>query len=191
MAFNQRFAGLRLREQGVDIDQFEKDFLTAHNLYRKQHGSPPLQLSRELCKSAQKWADHLLSIRTLKHSNTDHGENLYYKYSSSTKELPGREPVDNWYSEIKNYNFSQPGFGGNTVKPSIHLLTISLYGHISYGITGEVTAHSSQLRFMGNVDEDNGIPPAPEDPRTISSLLRKIVNKMLFKYKQRPNEKHV
>ncbi|MEE6504714.1 hypothetical protein FKM82_005310 [Ascaphus truei] len=114
MAFNQRFAGLRLREQGADLNQFEKDFLAAHNTYRKQHGVPPLQLSRELCRSAQKWADNLLSIRTLKHSGTEYGENLFYKYSSSARELAGHVPVESWYSEIKNYNFSNPGFGGNT-----------------------------------------------------------------------------
>uniref|UniRef100_A0A8C5R882 SCP domain-containing protein n=1 Tax=Leptobrachium leishanense TaxID=445787 RepID=A0A8C5R882_9ANUR len=92
------------------VAKFEEDFLAAHNAYRKQHGAPPLRLSRELCQSAQKWADHLLSLRSLKHSGTDHGENLFYKYSSSTKELP----VDSWYSEIKNYNFGNPGFAGNT-----------------------------------------------------------------------------
>ncbi|CAI9612528.1 unnamed protein product, partial [Staurois parvus] len=94
--------------------QFEEDFLSAHNKYRKLHGSPPLQLSRDLCKSAQKWADHLLSIRTLQHSNTDLGENLYYKSSSNARDLPGNEPVDSWYKEIENYNFSRPGFSSNT-----------------------------------------------------------------------------
>ncbi|XP_029468794.1 uncharacterized protein LOC115097266 isoform X2 [Rhinatrema bivittatum] len=114
MAFMKKFAGLHLRDQGGSCSQFEKDFLTAHNTYRKQHGAPALQLSRDLCKSAQKWADHLLSIQTLQHSGTDQGENLFYKYSSSAREMPGQEPVDSWYNEVKNYNFSRPGFHGNT-----------------------------------------------------------------------------
>nr|XP_033817962.1 uncharacterized protein LOC117368424 [Geotrypetes seraphini] len=114
MAFSKKFAGLRLRDQGDSWNQFEKDFLTSHNTYRKQHGAPALELSRVLCQSAQKWADHLLSIQTLQHSSTDHGENLFYKYSSSTCKMPGQEPVDSWYNEIKNYNFSRPGFSGNT-----------------------------------------------------------------------------
>ncbi|XP_053328941.1 Golgi-associated plant pathogenesis-related protein 1 isoform X2 [Spea bombifrons] len=114
MTFNQRFAGLRLQDQGVNLKKFEEDFLSAHNSYRKKHGAPPLRLNPGLCQSAQKWADHLLSIRSLQHSNSNHGENLFYKYSSRAKELPGHEPVDSWYSEIKNYNFSKPGFGGNT-----------------------------------------------------------------------------
>uniref|UniRef100_A0A8C5R9C6 SCP domain-containing protein n=1 Tax=Leptobrachium leishanense TaxID=445787 RepID=A0A8C5R9C6_9ANUR len=66
--------------------KFEEDFLAAHNAYRKQHGAPPLRLSRELCQSAQKWV----------------------------RGKTGNEPVDSWYSEIKNYNFGNPGFAGNT-----------------------------------------------------------------------------
>ncbi|KAM3910853.1 uncharacterized protein RB166_019653 isoform 2-T5 [Leptodactylus fuscus] len=114
MAFSKRFAGLKLQEQGIDIKQFEQDFVAAHNKYRALHGSPPLQLNRDLCSSAQKWADHLLSIRTLQHSNSKCGENLYYRSSSSPKDLAGNEPVDSWYSEIKNYDFSNPGFSSNT-----------------------------------------------------------------------------
>ncbi|KAM4662523.1 uncharacterized protein O3C94_011005 isoform 2-T2 [Discoglossus pictus] len=104
----------RRRARGAEESQFEKDFVATHNTYRKKHGAAPLRLNRDLCRSAQEWADHLLSIRTLKHSGTDHGENLYYKYSSSAKELPGNEPVDSWYDEIKNYDFGRPGFRSNT-----------------------------------------------------------------------------
>ncbi|KAG8447382.1 hypothetical protein GDO86_014740, partial [Hymenochirus boettgeri] len=104
----------RRAPRGVEATQFEQDFLSAHNTYRRKHGASPLQLNRDLCQSAQEWANHLLSIRTLKHSRGDTGENLYYKYSSSTKELPGYEPVDSWYDEIKNYDFGRPGFRSNT-----------------------------------------------------------------------------
>ncbi|KAJ8346421.1 hypothetical protein SKAU_G00278220 [Synaphobranchus kaupii] len=93
---------------------FEKEFVDTHNAYRRKHGAPPLRLSRDLCKSAQSWAEHLLSIKTLKHSNTSNGENLYYAWSSAQKSLTGKEAVDNWYSEIKDYNFSKPGFRSNT-----------------------------------------------------------------------------
>ncbi|XP_053551404.1 Golgi-associated plant pathogenesis-related protein 1-like [Bombina bombina] len=92
--------------------QFETDFLSMHNAYRKRHGSPPLQLSRELCNSAQRWANYLLSIRTMKHSKWGYGENIYY--CSGHKELKGRKPVDRWYDEIQYYNYSRPGFAMNT-----------------------------------------------------------------------------
>lgn len=91
--------------------------------------------------SAQAWADNLLSIRTLKHSNANTGENLYYTYNSSPQRLAGKycklvlllfislhclfhviiffpttgdKPVENWYNEIKNYNFQRPGFNSGT-----------------------------------------------------------------------------
>ncbi|XP_018084491.1 GLI pathogenesis-related 2 L homeolog isoform X2 [Xenopus laevis] len=99
---------------GAEESEFEQDFVAAHNSYRRKHGAPPLQLSRDLCRSAQQWANHLLSIQTLKHSGGDTGENLYYKYSSNARELPGHEPVDKWYDEIEDYDFSRPGFRSNT-----------------------------------------------------------------------------
>ncbi|XP_056603219.1 uncharacterized protein glipr2 [Triplophysa dalaica] len=99
---------------GCPDRSFEIEFLQTHNSYRKIHGAPPLTINRNLCGSSQKWAEHLLSIRTLMHSNGDHGENVYYAWSSATKKLTGREAVESWYSEIKDYNFSRPGFSSKT-----------------------------------------------------------------------------
>uniref|UniRef100_A0A3B4D3X2 SCP domain-containing protein n=1 Tax=Pygocentrus nattereri TaxID=42514 RepID=A0A3B4D3X2_PYGNA len=93
---------------------FEREFLQIHNTYRKQHGAPPLTINHDLCRSAQAWAENLLSIKTLKHSKADYGENLYYTWSSVPKTLTGREAVDSWYSEIKDYNFKKPGFTSGT-----------------------------------------------------------------------------
>ncbi|KAI4875777.1 hypothetical protein NFI96_024292 [Prochilodus magdalenae] len=125
----------------VNNSSFEKEFLQTHNTYRKQHGAPPLTVNQDLCRSAQAWAEHLLSIKTLKHSQAEYGENLYYAWSSGPKTLtgkrtvvyllslsplyvsnlfyeclfcPGREAVDSWYSEIKDYNFKRPGFTSGT-----------------------------------------------------------------------------
>ncbi|KAM6965253.1 Golgi-associated plant pathogenesis-related protein 1 [Aplochiton taeniatus] len=50
----------------------------------------------------------------MQHSDTKNGENIHYSWSSAPKALTGQEPVDNWYSEIKDYSWSQPGFSGNT-----------------------------------------------------------------------------
>ncbi|XP_051981285.1 uncharacterized protein LOC127642891 isoform X1 [Xyrauchen texanus] len=94
--------------------RFEAEFLQTHNAYRKKHGASPLGINKSLCRSAQEWADHLLSIKTLKHSNGEHGENVYYAWSSATKKLTGQEAVESWYSEIKDYNFSRPGFSSKT-----------------------------------------------------------------------------
>ncbi|XP_028828806.1 GLI pathogenesis-related 2 isoform X2 [Denticeps clupeoides] len=93
---------------------FEKEFLDAHNTYRQKHGAPPLTMSRELSRSAQKWAEKLLAAKILKHSDTDDGENLFYASSSSPKKYSGNEAVDKWYNEIEKYKFSRPGFQSGT-----------------------------------------------------------------------------
>ncbi|XP_046715760.1 protein PRY1-like [Silurus meridionalis] len=94
--------------------KFKANFLAKHNECRKKHGVPAVTISQDLCSSAQAWADHLLSTKALQHSKTNNGENLYYFRSSAPKALTGEEPVDSWYSEIKDYNFSKPGFQSNT-----------------------------------------------------------------------------
>ncbi|XP_043113550.1 Golgi-associated plant pathogenesis-related protein 1 [Puntigrus tetrazona] len=93
---------------------FKKEFLEAHNQYRKQHQAPELTYSAELCSAAQTWADHLLSIKSLGHSDTENGENVFYSFSSAKKTPKGNEAVDSWYSEIKDYKFSSPGHQQNT-----------------------------------------------------------------------------
>ncbi|XP_048876872.1 uncharacterized protein LOC125746656 [Brienomyrus brachyistius] len=94
---------------------FEQEFLEAHNAYRQDHGAPPLTLSRELCVSAQSWADHLLAIQMLKHNpQSDKGENIFCMQSSSPMKILGKQPVEKWYNEIKDYDFSRPGFTPNT-----------------------------------------------------------------------------
>jgi len=99
---------------------FKAEFLRTHNELRAKHGAPPMTMSDDLCQSAQAWADHLekinsnVSCMTLQHSDTKNGENIFFSSSSAPIKLTGKEAVDNWYSEIKDYNFSNPGFGSNT-----------------------------------------------------------------------------
>jgi Cysteine-rich secretory protein family len=55
-----------------------QEILTAHNHYRAEVGTPPLQWSDALAQSAQQWADHLASSHQLAHSGTGGvGENLW------------------------------------------------------------------------------------------------------------------
>ncbi|XP_073668199.1 uncharacterized protein [Paramisgurnus dabryanus] len=90
-------------------ESYKKVFLETHNQYRRKHQAPDLKMSEALCKSAQQWADHILSTKTLGHSDTDNGENVYYAFSSNPKPQTGKEAVDSWYSEIKDYNFGKSG----------------------------------------------------------------------------------
>ncbi|XP_030271976.1 Golgi-associated plant pathogenesis-related protein 1-like isoform X2 [Sparus aurata] len=93
---------------------FQQEFLATHNTLRKKHNTPPMVLDDELTASSQKWADHLLAINTLQHSTTDDGENVFTMSSSETLTLTGKEAVESWYSEIKDYDWGSPGFSGNT-----------------------------------------------------------------------------
>lgn len=42
-----------------DTKNFEKEALKAHNDYRALHGVPPLELSTDLCKFSNEWAQVL------------------------------------------------------------------------------------------------------------------------------------
>ncbi|XP_029294651.1 Golgi-associated plant pathogenesis-related protein 1-like [Cottoperca gobio] len=92
---------------------FQQEFLKAHNTYRTKHSAPLMTLNSEMSASAQKWADHL-ATSTMKHSGSQDGENIYNMWSSSTINLTGKEAVDSWYSEIKEYNWSTPGYNSKT-----------------------------------------------------------------------------
>ncbi|KAJ4942357.1 hypothetical protein JOQ06_012223 [Pogonophryne albipinna] len=76
---------------------FQKEFQETHNAYRAKHGAPQMTFNSEMCASAQKWADHLLSIGGMKHSETKDGENIYYMSSSAGSNPTGKEAVDSWY----------------------------------------------------------------------------------------------
>uniref|UniRef100_A0A673BUI9 SCP domain-containing protein n=1 Tax=Sphaeramia orbicularis TaxID=375764 RepID=A0A673BUI9_9TELE len=100
----------------MTYESFKKEFLDTHNAYRAKHSAPPVKYNEELNAAAQKWADHMLQINTLQHSDTKDGENVFSSWSSETLNPTGKEAVDSWYSEIKDYSWSNPGFSGNTGK---------------------------------------------------------------------------
>lgn len=93
---------------------FEAEVLETHNAYRRQHGAPSLRLDAGLCRESQEWANHLLSLRALQHSDTSYGENIWFKWSSDKTDATGEEIVESWYSESKDYDFKHPGFQSNT-----------------------------------------------------------------------------
>ena len=90
--------------------------LSRHNILRAAHGSPPLKLSDSLNEISQKYAEYLSKNEKFEHSSNKYngeplGENLFYAYGK----IPTGEMVsDDWYSEIKDYNFSNPGFKSGT-----------------------------------------------------------------------------
>uniref|UniRef100_A0AAR2M5Q2 SCP domain-containing protein n=1 Tax=Pygocentrus nattereri TaxID=42514 RepID=A0AAR2M5Q2_PYGNA len=93
------------KSESKQNSSFEREFLQIHNTYRKQHGAPPLTINHDLCRSAQAWAENLLSIKTLKHSKADYGENLYYTWSSVPKTLTGH------FTQVVWKDTEEVGFG--------------------------------------------------------------------------------
>ncbi|XP_039256215.1 Golgi-associated plant pathogenesis-related protein 1-like isoform X2 [Styela clava] len=91
-------------------DSFAAQLLKAQNVYRKQHGVPPLTLNAEMSKDAQIWAERLAKRGQLEHADTDLGENLAMR----SPELSGQDAAKMWYDEIQYYDFSNPGYKGGT-----------------------------------------------------------------------------
>ncbi|CAD7077045.1 unnamed protein product [Hermetia illucens] len=91
---------------------FENECLAEHNRLRARHGCPPLQLNYGLCRFAGEWAQYLADHNEFRHRpNNQFGENLYWASGSN---VTGEDVVDNWYNEIKFYDFDHPGFSEKT-----------------------------------------------------------------------------
>lgn len=99
----------KFKSTSLSGDKFEEEFLAAHNFYRKKHGVPPLELSKKLGKYAEEWAKFLVKKGRMEHRDQqDYGENIFYAWSSDPDfVVSGKDPVDKWYSEIKDHRFGR------------------------------------------------------------------------------------
>ncbi|KAF2670945.1 PR-1-like protein [Microthyrium microscopicum] len=79
-------------------------YVNKHNDYRARHGVPPLEFDVNLVNYAY---EHASRCR-FEHSNGPFGENLALGYSSLDS------AINDWYREIRNYNYGNPGFAMNT-----------------------------------------------------------------------------
>ena len=86
-----------------DLFKFVLAATKKHNIYRACHNAQPLLPNCEIMDISQEYAE----IMPDDHSHSDFhgewmGENLYWVWGK----LPtGEDPVDAWYSEIKDYDF--------------------------------------------------------------------------------------
>jgi len=89
------------------LSLFRTQAVTLHNVFRKKHGVPDLELDADLCNFAQKWAERLAWTKTFDHRpDNDFGENLYSQYAtSSNADCSAETVVESWYRECKGYNF--------------------------------------------------------------------------------------
>ena len=65
-----------------------------------------------MLSSVNRWANYLASVgrEQIKHSSTTNGENIAW----SSSDMSAKQATDNWYSEIKDYDFDKPGFSSET-----------------------------------------------------------------------------
>ena len=102
--------------QPISGTDFQKSALDAHNNYRAKHHVGKLVLNQELCDIAQKYAEELARTGNFAHSgNSFHddnmGENLFACYGMK---ITGKMMTDDWYNEVNQYNFNNPGYISGT-----------------------------------------------------------------------------
>merc|ERR1712055_148419 len=74
---------MELNTDPVDVNKFRQDSLAAHNTYRARHGVPALKLNDELNALAQEWANQLIHLDNLEHSNNNNiGEIKDYTFGN-------------------------------------------------------------------------------------------------------------
>ncbi|XP_078361336.1 Golgi-associated plant pathogenesis-related protein 1-like [Oculina patagonica] len=91
--------------------------LQAHNRYRSLHHSPPLNWSEGLATEAQAIAQSLVAQDLhsgRKDSAMDLGQNLAKLAGSMACEDAGEIATNLWYSQAKNYSYSDPRLNADT-----------------------------------------------------------------------------
>lgn len=144
-----------------DLENIRKQALTTHNIYRKNHKSPKMEIDTKLCKEAQKYAEYLASIHKVVHDeNTNCGENIITLKGVLSN---GRNVTNWWYKEINKYNFDNPRFD-----PSSGHFTQVVWKNSKFFGYGEAVSNHKTIyavaRYFpaGNVDKEfaeNVVPP--------------------------------
>ncbi|CAF0888711.1 unnamed protein product [Adineta steineri] len=148
----------------ISIDTYRQQSLDEHNILRKKHCVPPLVLDPALNDIAQKYAQKLADTHIFAHSgNTFNdewmGENLYMSGGSSLMYEKGAKPADAWYGEIKDYDWTNPGFGMNTG----HFTQLVWKDTTRAGFGRAVTSDNRTLYVVGNYFPGGNIEEAFED----------------------------
>ena len=95
----------------------KKDFLKEHNRLRRKHGANKLKWDKNLASFAQNHCDMLADTNTFEHNkeleNKGYGENLFKSWGSAAGGF-AEAAVMAWYQEIKDYDFSNPGYSAKT-----------------------------------------------------------------------------
>lgn len=86
------------REIDSTSDDFTQKGLTAHNAFRKIHGTSPMTLDPKMSAEAEEYAKVIADKGSLVHSKTGgkYGENLAMGCTSKNEEMSAEEATKNW-----------------------------------------------------------------------------------------------
>ena len=104
------------KTETISGNDFQQRALEAHNKYRRKHHVGNLVLSKDLCNIAQKYAETMARTGNFAHSHGKYngknmGENLFACYGMK---IDGGMMTDDWYNEVNQYDFNNPGFISGT-----------------------------------------------------------------------------
>ena len=104
------------KTETISGNDFQQSALEAHNRYRQRHHVGKLVLSKDLCNIAQRYAENMARTGNFSHSNGKYngknmGENLFACYGMK---ISGKMMTDDWYNEVSQYDFNNPGFVSGT-----------------------------------------------------------------------------
>jgi len=104
------------QSETISGNEFQQSALDTHNKYRRKHHVGNLVLSKDLCNIAQKYAETMARTGNFAHSRGKYngknmGENLFACYGIK---ITGKMMTDDWYNEVSQYNFNNPGFVSGT-----------------------------------------------------------------------------
>ena len=111
--------------QGMAIDRRSSSsfslrdaVLNSHNSYRGRHHAQAMTWDANAARFAQNWCDFISSKDSFAHSvNSQYGENLFKSFSSRINNDDayfGKAATKSWYDEVKDYDYSSPGFSKAT-----------------------------------------------------------------------------
>ena len=90
----------------------EETALRKHNTYRAKHGAPPVVWNAGVESAAARWVARCV----FEHEpDSPYGENLFASWGQGLSEPRAAEAaITAWYNEVGKYDFSNPGFSGET-----------------------------------------------------------------------------
>nr|XP_040220234.2 Golgi-associated plant pathogenesis-related protein 1-like [Anopheles coluzzii] len=143
----------RQYSNSMNFTQFQLEVLNRHNELRAQHSAEPLQLNKNLCEFAQQWANKLATENKLQHrSSNKYGENLYACFGRAN--IEGKDAVDSWYSEVKNYTFGAADPGSNF--PNVgHFTQVVWKGSVQLGVG--IAAKGTSVFVVCNYDPPGNV----------------------------------